>query len=99
MGLESMSSRLSVRLCRKNPGYTQISIKNVFAEGWTFAYDAKIPTNRKIKEVYQPGTPETLIDFYLLSPNVKLRNIAGEQLNFEYSDHQPVLMQVGLLKD
>ncbi|MEZ5056699.1 MAG: endonuclease/exonuclease/phosphatase family protein [Saprospiraceae bacterium] len=85
----------------RTQGYTQFSIKNDFLpEGWTFAYDAKIPTNRKIKEVYQPGTTfETLIDFYLLSPNVKLRNIAGEQLNFEFSDHQPVLMQVELMND
>ncbi|MCB0661573.1 MAG: endonuclease/exonuclease/phosphatase family protein [Saprospiraceae bacterium] len=80
----------------KTQGYTQISVKEDYLpEDWTFAFDPSTPTNRKIREVYEPGvTFETLIDFYLLSPNLKIKEVKADQLHFEYSDHQPVKLEM-----
>ena len=61
--------------------------------------DAGIPTNRKTKTTYTPGqTFVTTIDFYLISPNVKVRKVRTVDTGFAYSDHQPVWMEVELLK-
>jgi endonuclease/exonuclease/phosphatase family metal-dependent hydrolase len=78
--------------------YRQLNIEAGFpAEGWTWAYDPKVPTNRKAAEVYEPGkTFVTLIDFYLLSPNVELLSVRGVDTDFRWSDHQPVGMSVRL---
>lgn len=66
-------------------------------EGWTWAYDPTVPTNRKLTDPYEDGkTFVTLIDYYLLSPNVELVEVKGIDHRFEYSDHQPVLLRVRL---
>lgn len=66
--------------------------------GWTWAYDPGIPTNRRVMQPYTRGTSTTtVIDFFLLSPNVELTGITGEDLEFAWSDHQPVLMNFKLL--
>lgn len=84
----------------KSAGYEQGNIPDgFFPEDWVWAYDPTIPTNRKCRDPYQKGeTFETLIDFFLVSPNVQVAAVKGEQLNFEYSDHQPVAMKVTLKK-
>lgn len=66
-------------------------------EGWLWAYDPDVPTNRKVATAYDPAkTFRTVIDFFLLSPNIKLTKVKGNQTNFQYSDHQPVYMEVVL---
>lgn len=66
-------------------------------QGWQWAYDASTPTNRKLATPYKEGeTFTTLIDFYLVSPNVKVNEVKGINLNFKYSDHQPVLLNIQL---
>ncbi|MEO0338833.1 MAG: endonuclease/exonuclease/phosphatase family protein [Bacteroidota bacterium] len=65
---------------------------------WQWIYDATIPTNRKVSEPFQKGsTFVTLIDFFLVSPNIKVRKVKGINLDFQFSDHQPVWMEVELL--
>jgi endonuclease/exonuclease/phosphatase family metal-dependent hydrolase len=65
--------------------------------GWTWAYDPAVPTNRRVLTPYSRGaSPTTVIDFFLLSPNVELTGIRGEDLEFAWSDHQPVLMNFKL---
>lgn len=78
--------------------YRQMNIaKDYLPEGWTWAYDPKVPTNRKMTTVYdEKESFRTLIDFYLLSPNVELKVVKGIHQNFEFSDHQPVFMKVRL---
>ena len=69
-----------------DPGYPK--------PGWTWAYDPSIPTNRRVKTPYTPGeTPVTMIDFFLLSPNLELMEVQGTDLGFRCSDHQPVSIQ------
>jgi endonuclease/exonuclease/phosphatase family metal-dependent hydrolase len=65
--------------------------------GWTWAYDSTMPSNRRVDIPYIKGTTRTtVIDFFLLSPN--LRSIACKtvDLGFSCSDHQPVQIQITL---
>lgn len=64
------------------------------SEGWLWPYDPDVPTNRHLETPLDENTFRTVIDFYLISPNVELLKIKTINTNFEYSDHQPVLMQV-----
>jgi endonuclease/exonuclease/phosphatase family metal-dependent hydrolase len=41
-------------------------------------------------------TYTTVIDFFLLSPNIELLEVKGMPNGFEYSDHQPVRMMIKL---
>lgn len=77
-------------------GYVQGNIPDgFFPEDWHFAYDPTMPTNRKCRDPYQKGkTFETLIDYFLVSPNVMIRNVKGIRQDFQFSDHQPVWMEV-----
>ncbi len=66
-------------------------------KGWIWAYDPDTPTNRKTSEPYDKSrTFRTVIDFYLISPNVKLNKVKGVDVDFQYSDHQAVYMEVVL---
>lgn len=78
--------------------YEQIPIPaDYLPNNWQWVFDPNVATNRKLEKPYQPNyTFTTIIDFYLISPNIELINIQTENLNFENSDHQPVLMQVRL---
>ena len=64
---------------------------------WQWVYDDTFPTNRRVASVYEKGkTPVTLIDFYLVSPNIKVYDIKTIDLDFRNSDHQPVILKAGL---
>jgi len=77
--------------------YVQLNVASDYIPGWTWAFDSSTPTNRKLAAPYEPGkTFTTLIDFYLVSPNVKVLAVKGINLDFKHSDHQPVMMRVGL---
>jgi len=78
--------------------YDQIPIPKDYLPGnWKWMYDNKTPTNRKLAKPYQPGyTFTTVIDFYLLSPNIEIISIKTDNLDFESSDHQPVNLRVRL---
>ena len=59
---------------------------------WTWLYDPGVPTNRRVDIPYVSGVSRTaVIDYYLLSPNLDPVAVKGINLNFVYSDHQPVL--------
>ncbi len=80
--------------------YYQINIAPDFLpEGWQWAYDRTTPTNRKLTESYRGKEKETfvtLIDFFLISPNVELISTKGVNNDFEFSDHQPSILTVKL---
>jgi endonuclease/exonuclease/phosphatase family metal-dependent hydrolase len=57
---------------------------------WQWIADGK-PTNRFTDEPYVKGkTKETLIDFFLISPNVEMLSVETVEKNFRNSDHNPV---------
>lgn len=63
--------------------------------GWRLAWDAKVPTNRKLHEPYTKGeTPTTSFDFFIVSPNVTVQHIEAIDLGFSCSDHHPVKLSV-----
>jgi endonuclease/exonuclease/phosphatase family metal-dependent hydrolase len=65
--------------------------------GWQWAFDPSTPTNRNVSVPYQRGqTSATILDYFLISPNLELINIQTIDLGFEFSDHNPVVMEVGL---
>jgi endonuclease/exonuclease/phosphatase family metal-dependent hydrolase len=67
--------------------------------GWHWVYESKVPTNRRVDIPYTRGTTlTTVIDFYLLSPNLKADSVFAHDLQFENSDHQPVFLKVSLQK-
>lgn len=71
--------------------------KDYPAAGWTWAYDTEIPTNRRVAIPYdRDSSLTTIIDYYLLSPNIELEHVETLDLDFKYSDHQPVLLQASL---
>jgi endonuclease/exonuclease/phosphatase family metal-dependent hydrolase len=67
-------------------------------DGWQWVYDPKVPSNRRVISPYVKGkTPTTVIDFLLISPNIEKKNVETINLDFKYSDHQPVLAKLKLI--
>jgi len=68
---------------------------DLFPANWTWAYDKTKPTNRFVNTSYSHGkTQTTIIDFFLLSPNIELLEVNTVDLNFEHSDHNPVKIKI-----
>jgi endonuclease/exonuclease/phosphatase family metal-dependent hydrolase len=66
---------------------------------WKWIYDSRTPSNRTVIEAYKPSTTTTtVLDFFLLSPNISDISVKCINLNFENSDHNPVLIKVKLQK-
>ncbi len=66
-------------------------------EGWKWAYDPQTPTNRSLEKPLNENTDKTVIDFYLLSPNIEPIQIKTDDLKFKNSDHQPVYLKARLI--
>lgn len=63
------------------------------ASGFKWAYDEKVNTVRDLATLYEAGvTFETVIDGFLVSPNVEILEVKGHDLKFEHSDHNPVTL-------
>ncbi len=68
------------------------------APDWKWAYDPRTPTNRRVGTPYDRSTSlTTIIDYYLVSPNIEVREVRTVDLDFKYSDHQPVELNVRLI--
>lgn len=71
--------------------------KDYPAPGWIWAYDPLLPTNRRVAVPYdRASSVTTIIDCYLLSPNMRLEHVETIDLDFQYSDHQPVILQASI---
>lgn len=65
---------------------------------WQWVADVSVPTNRKLDKPYVKGVSYTsVIDHYLISPNLQVDSVAVIDLDFAYSDHQPVYLKVTLV--
>ena len=65
--------------------------------GWKYVFDNSTPSNRRVDIPYRKGeTKVTLIDFFILSPNVLVESVECDDLGFEFSDHNPVGVGVKL---
>lgn len=66
---------------------------------WKWAFDPKTPTNRNVDQAYKRGsTPVTIIDFFVVSPNVEILEVKTRDLGFQWTDHQPVRMRFKLME-
>ncbi|MCP4722431.1 MAG: endonuclease/exonuclease/phosphatase family protein [Desulfobacteraceae bacterium] len=75
----------------------RMDIKGDYLSEWNWAYDSKIPTNRRLVVPYDKNTTlTTVIDFFLLSPNIEMVKVLGIDLGFEHSDHHPVKLKIKL---
>jgi hypothetical protein len=69
--------------------------KDLFPSGWQFIYDPSHPTNREIDApLTAEKTAVTIIDYFILSPNIKAEDINVIPLNFQNSDHNPVFIKL-----
>ena len=66
-------------------------------QGWKWVYDPTIPTNRKTPTPYDAiRSAKTLIDFFLISPNIRVEGVQCLDQDFQFSDHQPVRVELRL---
>ncbi|MDR3366492.1 MAG: hypothetical protein LBO71_05960 [Prevotellaceae bacterium] len=72
--------------------YTPYAISgSLFPEGWQWVYDKTAETMRFTNQPYVEGqTLTSVVDFFLVSPNVKAAEVTVHRLGFEHSDHNPV---------
>lgn len=60
-------------------------------EGWSVAFDSQTPTVRTNERPYRKGENfTTTIDGFVISPNVRAMSVRARDLDFQFSDHQPV---------
>lgn len=72
-----------------NENRTDIETK--YLPNWKWLFDNSLPTNRRVSSPYEKGkTLTTVIDFYLLSPNIESISVKNIDVGFKFSDHQPV---------
>jgi endonuclease/exonuclease/phosphatase family metal-dependent hydrolase len=76
----------------------KVSIPNDFLPvGWKYAFDKNAPTNRNLDIAFQKGvTGSKTIDYFIVSPNISIESIKVEDLNFVFSDHNPVRLEIVL---
>ena len=85
---------------KPDPDWLQYLPEDWVPEGWSFAYDKNHPTIRANSTPYVKGDNfRTIIDGFLVSPNIKVDKIQVFDLEFQNSDHNPVLMEVTLMND
>lgn len=66
-------------------------------QDWQWVFDPELPTNRDVDAPYERGkTKTTIIDFFVVSPNVEVIEVKTTDLGFEWADHQPVEMRFRL---
>jgi len=63
----------------------------VLPEGWRVVADGAAPSVRTNERAYRPGENSTpVIDGFIVSPGVDVVSVAGVEMGFRHSDHQPV---------
>ena len=72
-------------------------IESDFLPGWQFVFDSCKPSNRFADMPYKKRvTKTTIIDFFVVSPNIEVTHVATIPMGFTFSDHEPVVMGVRL---
>lgn len=68
-----------------------------FLPGWQFVFDPLHPSNRYVDMPYKPGvTRTTIIDFFVVSPNIEVTRVATVPTGFAWSDHEAVVLGIKL---
>jgi endonuclease/exonuclease/phosphatase family metal-dependent hydrolase len=62
--------------------------------GWRIGADARVPSVRTNERAYVAGENyTTVIDGFIVSPDVEIEGVETRDLGFKFSDHQPVLLK------
>lgn len=65
-------------------------------EGWSFVYDDSSPTCRLNNAPYDAETSQHyVLDGFIVSPNAEVLSVETQSLGFKYSDHNPVVLEMG----
>jgi endonuclease/exonuclease/phosphatase family metal-dependent hydrolase len=68
-----------------------------FPGDWQWAFDNTLPTNRDVDKPFDIETTTcSIIDFFLISPNIEIIETHTIDIGFENSDHLPVLLKIRL---
>lgn len=71
--------------------------KNWKPKEWKWVYDRKVPTVRSNESAYTKGVNfTTVVDGFLVSPDVEIVEVSTVDLGFEFSDHNPVIMEMNI---
>ncbi len=92
-----LSEKLESKIIGKMPSWVAILPSTILKEtGFKMIFDENVNTVRSLQKSYVEGESfETIIDGFLVSPNVKVLEIKGTKLGYENSDHQPVTIKIG----
>ena len=72
----------------------------ILPEGWQFACGLTVPSCRLLDRPYNPADNQFyVIDGFILSPNVGLDKVETIDRQFQYADHNPVLIQATLKEE
>jgi len=81
----------------KAGNFTLVSVDSTLMPAdWKWIYDSKTPTNRFLDQCYSPNNETTILDFFLISPNLQAISVKTIDLQFQHSDHNPVIIEVEL---
>jgi TPR repeat protein/endonuclease/exonuclease/phosphatase family metal-dependent hydrolase len=69
-------------------------------EGWKWGYGEDAATVRANDAPYKKGkTFTTVIDGFLVSPNVVIKRVETSGMEFKYSDHEPVVIEISFANE
>ena len=79
--------------------WIEYSPADFIGKGWKWGFDSLVPTVRLLEKPYVKGESyTTIIDGFICSPNVEIVWVKTTDLNFEVSDHHPVIAEFKLIK-
>ena len=79
------------------PGWFQQVPEGWTPAGWQWACDQSTPSLRATNRPYVEGENfVTIVDGFLVGPEILIRTVGTTNLGFENSDHNPVHLEVGL---
>jgi endonuclease/exonuclease/phosphatase family metal-dependent hydrolase len=65
---------------------------------WQWLFDPLVPTTRSNDQPYAEGNNfQTIIDGYLISPNIQILEVKTHNLGFANSDHNPVFTKIRII--
>lgn len=72
----------------------------LFPAEWKWVFSPSVPTNRFNNQPFVKGKNKTtIIDFFLVSPNIFVNSVETINLDFSLSDHQPIMMTFDIAPD
>ncbi len=79
------------------PDWFRFLPRSFVPPGWTLGYDLETPSLRSTDRPYRPAeTFVTVVDGFLVSPDLQIEKVETQDLAFGPSDHHPVRMRVRL---